>query len=128
MPVTHIMLGAKDKAKSVAFYEAALAPVGYKKMMEQETRAIFSCGEGQPPVIVGKPYEGEASFGNGTMIGFAAESRAKVRDAYEAGLKSGGKDDGKPGPRPNGPPNTYAAYLRDPAGNKIGFFCMKPGE
>ncbi|MFZ1988259.1 MAG: VOC family protein, partial [Alphaproteobacteria bacterium] len=84
---------------------------------------------GQPPLLIGKPYNGEpASVGNGMMVGFAAETRAKVRAAHEAGLKAGGKDDGAPGLRPQGPPNTYAAYLRDPAGNKIGFFCNKPSE
>jgi catechol 2,3-dioxygenase-like lactoylglutathione lyase family enzyme len=123
------MIGANDPAKSAAFYEATLAPVGYKKAFEMHGRVGLSCGEGQPPLLIGKPYNGEpASVGNGMMIGFAADSRAKVRDAYAAGLKAGGKDDGAPGLRPQGPPNTYAAYLRDPAGNKIGIFCSKPSE
>ena len=128
MPLTHIMIGAKDKDKSVVFYEAALGPVGYKKTMDMGTRALLSCGDGQPPLLVGKPFEGEATFGNGMMLGFAAESRARVRQAYEAGLKAGGKDEGAPGLRPNGPPNTYAAYLRDPTGNKIAILCNKPSE
>jgi len=129
MPLTHIMIGANDPAKSAAFYAAALAPCGYQKAFEAGGRVGFSCGEGQPPLLIGKPYDGgAATFGNGTMIGFRAESRADVRAAHEAGLKAGGKDDGAPGLRPAGPPNTYAAYLRDPSGNKIGIFCNKPGE
>ena len=122
--LTHITIGTKDKTTSAAFYEAALGPLGYAKAFEMPRWVGFSCGEGQPAVLVGDPWEGDASAGNGTMIGFAAESRATVRDAYAAGLAAGGKDDGEPGPRPQGPPNTYAAYLRDPTGNKIGIFCM----
>ncbi len=75
-------------------------------------------------MLVGDPFEGEASAANGLMLGFRADSRAKVREAYAAGMAAGGKDDGEPGLRPQGPPNTYAAYLRDPTGNKIGIFCM----
>ena len=129
MPITHIMIGANDVAKSAAFYEKALAPCGYKKAFEAGGRVGMSCGEGQPPLLIGKPGDGgAATFGNGSMLGFRAESRADVRAAHEAGLKAGGKDEGAPGLRPAGPPNTYAAYLRDPAGNKIGFFCNKPSE
>ena len=121
--LTHITIGAKDKARSGAFYEAALGPVGYVKAFEMPRWIGFSCGEGQPPILVGDPHEGDASAANGLMLGFRAETRAKVREAHAAGLAAGGVDDGAPGLRPQGPPNTYAAYLRDPAGNKIGIFC-----
>jgi catechol 2,3-dioxygenase-like lactoylglutathione lyase family enzyme len=128
MPLTHITIGAKDPKKSAAFYAAALGVVGYSQAFANDHWTGFSCGEGNPPLLVGKPYAGEAQAANGLMLGFAADSRAKVRDAHAAGLKAGGTDDGAPGLRPAGPPNTYAAYLRDPSGNKIGIFCNKPGE
>ena len=125
--LTHITIGAKDKAKSAAFYEATLAPLGYARAFEHDRFIGFTCGEGQPPVLVGIPFnDAPATGGNGLMIGFRADTRAKVGEAYAAGLKAGGADDGAPGPRPQGPPNTYAAYLRDPTGNKIGIFCMAP--
>jgi catechol 2,3-dioxygenase-like lactoylglutathione lyase family enzyme len=124
--IGHITIGAKDKAKSAAFYEAALGPLGYAKAMDNERWTGFSGGEGTPFVLVGHPHEGEATFGNGSMLGFHTDSRAKVKAAYEAGIAAGGKDEGAPGPRPAGPPNTYAAYLRDPTGNKLGFFTTVP--
>ena len=125
--LTHVTIGAVDKAKGAAFYEAVLGPLGYSKAFDLERWTGFSCGEGQPPVMVGMPFNNEpAAAANGLMIGFSADSRAKVREAYDAGLKAGGSCDGEPGVRPAGPPNTYAAYLRDPTGNKIGLFCMKP--
>ncbi len=120
--LTHITIGAKDKDQSAAFYSAVLGPLGYA-MQDLGRWALFSCGEGQPPVLVGPPHEGEAVGGNGLMIGFRGENPDKVGEAYAAGLTAGGTDEGAPGPRSGGPPGTYAAYLRDPTGNKIGLFC-----
>ena len=122
--ISHLMLGANDPAASAAFYEAVLGPLGYKRAFEMAGRVGFSCGEGAPPVIVGKPGDGgDASFGNGTMIGFRGQGPDVVQQSHAAGLAAGGQDEGAPGPRPMGPPGTYAAYLRDPSGNKIGIFC-----
>ncbi len=102
-----------------------LAPIGYTRAFEMGGRVGYSCGEGNPPLIVGKPGDGgEATCGNGTMIGFRGSDPETVQAAWNAGLASGGKDEGAPGPRPFGPPGTYAAYLRDPSGNKIGLFCQ----
>ncbi len=121
--ISHLMLGANDPEASAAFYEAVLAPLGYKRAFEMHGRVGFSTGDG-PPLIVGKPGDdGEASFGNGSMIGFRGKDPDTVQAAWNAGLATGGKDEGGPGPRPMGPPGTYAAYLRDPSGNKIGIFC-----
>ena len=122
--LTHLMLGANDPAASHAFYDAVLGPLGYKRAFEMGDRVGFSCGEGQPPLIVGKPGDGgTASFGNGAMIGFRGGDPETVQKAHAAGLAAGGKDEGAPGPRPFGPPGTYAAYLRDPSGNKIAILC-----
>ena len=51
-------------------------------------------------------------------VGFTAASPEEVDAFHAAGLAAGGKDEGQPGPR-NHLPGAYAAYLRDPAGNKI---------
>ena len=120
--LSHITIGAKDKDASARFYDAVLSPLGYS-MTDLGRWALFSAGEGQPPVLVGKPHEGEASYGNGLMLGFGGGDPDKIQAAHAAGVKAGGTDEGAPGPRPAGPPGTYAAYLRDPTGNKIGLFC-----
>ena len=57
------------------------------------------------------------------MIAFKANTKAEVDAAYEVGLKSGGTDEGKPGPRPTDSKTFYGAYMRDPVGNKICVFC-----
>ena len=122
--LTHMMLGAKDPKASADFFDAVLGALGHKRMFTMNDRYGWSAGEGTPPLIVGPPGDGaDACHGNGTMLGFRAATRDQVHAAHEAGLKAGGKDEGAPGPRPAGPPNTYAAYLRDPTGNKIAVIC-----
>ena len=64
------------------------------------------------------PGNGEAPSANGVTVGFAAASPEEVDAFHAAGLAAGGKDEGQPGPRSH-LPGAYAAYLRDPAGNKI---------
>lgn len=122
--ISHLMLGANDPAASATFYDAVLGPLGYKRAFEMGDRVGYSCGEGNPPLIVGPPGDGgAATFGNGAMIGFRGSDPETVQKAHAAGVAAGGADEGAPGPRPMGPPGTYAAYLRDPSGNKIGVFC-----
>ena len=60
------------------------------------------------------------------MIAFVAPSKDAVHKAYAAGIESGGKDEGAPGPRPADSTTFYGAYLRDPAGNKICVYAKGP--
>jgi catechol 2,3-dioxygenase-like lactoylglutathione lyase family enzyme len=52
-------------------------------------------------------------------VALQASGRAAVQAAYEAGLASGGSDDGPPGPRPQYGRRCFAAYLRDPDGLRV---------
>lgn len=49
----------------------------------------------------------------------AADNRDQVDAFHAAAMTHGGSDEGAPGPRPEYGPDWYAAYLRDPTGNKI---------
>ena len=62
----------------------------------------------------------EATFGNGTMITFTADSKERVINFYNLALKLGGKDEGSPGPRHQ---EDFYAYFRDLDGNKICIYC-----
>ena len=42
---------------------------------------------------------------------------------HECALRFGGMDEGPPGPRPRYGANYYAAYVRDPDGNKLQAVC-----
>ena len=114
---SHACLGATDLAVSTAFYNAALAPLGIKNMGPFGD-ACTLYGKTKPAFLVLKPGNGEAPSGNGVTIGFAAASPAEVDAFHAAGLTAGGSDEGAPGARAH-LPGAYAAYLRDPAGNKV---------
>lgn len=113
---SHAMVGAKDIPTSAAFYDAALGALGVKNLGPFGTWILY--GKDKPAFIITPPGNGEAPSSNGVTIGFAAASTAEVDAFHAAGLSAGGTDEGAAGPRGH-LPGAYAAYLRDPAGNKV---------
>jgi catechol 2,3-dioxygenase-like lactoylglutathione lyase family enzyme len=114
---SHTTVGATDLGASTRFYDAALAPLGVQNMGPFGDRVMLY-GRDKPAFLVLKPGNGEAPSSNGVTIGFAAADEAAVAAFHAAGLANGGTCEGAPGPRSH-LPGAYAAYLRDPAGNKI---------
>ena len=114
---SHACVGASDLAKSTEFYDAALAPLGVKNM-GPFGESVVLYGKDKPALLVLAPGNGDAPSSNGVTIGFAAATTADVDAFHSAGLAAGGTDEGAAGPR-NHLPGAYAAYLRDPAGNKV---------
>jgi catechol 2,3-dioxygenase-like lactoylglutathione lyase family enzyme len=105
----HIGIRVSDIGRATAFYDSALAPLGL----------VRSAGGGYGPQ--GQPafWLAVTATGGGAHIAFAATSRAAVDAFHQAGLAAGGRDNGKPGPRPDYGPGYYAAFLIDPDGNNI---------
>ena len=122
---THVAVGTNDLAKARAFYDAALAPLGYKRIKDLGDRG--SCwGQNAEEFMVLTPADGKpASFANGGTVSFVAPSRAAVAAFHRAALAAGGKDEGAVGPRGFWP-NAYAGYCRDLDGNKLAAYCRKP--
>ena len=114
---SHVFLGANDMAASTKFYDAALAPLGVKNLGPFGNGWVLY-GKDKPAFVIAKPGNGDASSSNGATVGFAAKTTADVDAFYAAGLANGGADEGAAGPRSH-LPGAYAAYLRDPAGNKV---------
>lgn len=116
---THIMVGANDPDKSIAFYDAALGALGIKGQRMGD-RAFYGSMGGSGAFGVAKPRDGgDATFANGGTIGFKASSQEQVDAFHAAGCENGGTCEGEPGPRSGAPGNPYGAYLRDPDGNKV---------
>lgn len=114
---SHASLGASDLATSIRFYDAALSPLGIVNLgLFGENTVLY--GKSKPALLVLRPGNGEIPSSNGVTLGFAAPSKNEVDAFHAGGLAAGGVDEGAPGPRGH-LPNAYAAYLRDPAGNKI---------
>ncbi|WP_118133392.1 VOC family protein [Oceanicella sp. SM1341] len=123
---SHVMIGARDVPRMVAFYDRVLAHVGLRRSTPADASdpagALWQ-GEGRwPQFALRPPFDGRpASAGNGVQIGFRCPGPEAVRAAWEEGLALGGTDEGAPGPRPRYAPDFHAAYLRDPEGNKLCF-------
>ena len=117
---SHVMLGANDIEASKKFYYAVLGALGCKPgVIDDKGRCFYFTKTGV--FALSKPLDNNpACNGNGSTIGFAAES-SEVADAWhEAGLANGGVAcEDPPGVREGSTGKMYLAYLRDPAGNKI---------
>ena len=96
--MSHVSIGTAHYDRALEFYDAVLATLGAKRMMEHPGAAAY--GKRYPEFWVQTPIDGRpASVGNGTHIGFLAENRAQVEAFYAAALAAGARGDGAPGPR-----------------------------
>jgi len=118
--IHHVSLGVTDLARATAFYDAVLAPLGYRRTFEVEGVAI-AYGEKSPEFWIGGAVDSSrpVSAGNGTHVAFAAPSPEAISQFHAAALENGGVDEGAPGPRPEYGPDYHGAFVRDPDGNKI---------
>jgi catechol 2,3-dioxygenase-like lactoylglutathione lyase family enzyme len=117
---SHIMVGANDINESKIFYDAILGALGHEPgVIDEKGRCFYYTKHGIFSVSI--PIDGEAAgHGNGSTIGFSAESAVMADAWHAAGLAAGGTAvEEPPGPRQSGAGIIYLAYLRDPAGNKI---------
>jgi len=113
----HVSVGTNDLERAIAFYDACLIPIGYRRTFTEAFGAAW--GVQFPTFWVNLPFDQNlATVGNGTHVAIIAASEADVRRFYEAALENGGTDDGKPGLRDYFD-GYYAAFVRDPDGNKI---------
>jgi|tagenome__1003787_1003787.scaffolds.fasta_scaffold20789426_2 catechol 2,3-dioxygenase-like lactoylglutathione lyase family enzyme len=112
----HISLRVQDHSRAVAFYRAALAPLGYRVLMEYPGAA--GLGAGMPDfwlMTTEQPI-------NPTHVAFSAD-RATVDAFHAAALAAGGSDNGPPGLRSDYHPHYYGAFVRDPEGNNVEVVC-----
>ncbi len=123
--ISHITLGTNNKERSAEFYDAVLGALGFSRLPKPPEKPLAYEKEGKLPIIyIYPPEDGRpATWGNGTHIAIIADSRSQVHDFHKQALKFGGMCEGKPGPRPHYGSNYYAAYVRDPDGNKLQAVC-----
>ena len=118
----HISLGVSDFARSRAFYDRALAPLGLKVLMGDEA-TYGGYGDSRPFFWIGR-LEGEPSAR--AHVAFTAPNRATVDAFYGAAIAAGGRDNGGPGLRPQYHPDYYGAFVLDPDGHNIEAVCHTP--
>ena len=123
--IDHVGIEVSNYQKAKQFYENALAPIGYKLIMEVEGFAGFGLDLSEGPIATLWLHKGNnPSFK--THIAFTAKNRAEVDEFYNAAIKAGGRDNGKPGIREYYHPNYYGAFVHDPDGHNIEVVCHQP--
>lgn len=121
----HVSFAVSDLARSAAFYDAALAPLGYARVWAdirpgEPNQAIgYGRSGGQDKFAIKLRPDMSPPPASGFHLAFAASSRAAVDAFHEASLAAGGLDNGAPGPRPAYGPGYYAAFVIDPDGYHV---------
>lgn len=124
---SHIMVGVTDFDRAMAFYRPVLDAlrVAFRFIEPDRPWAGWQSSPGPRPLfLIGRPYDQEPHApGNGQMVAFMAPTRATVEAVHALALAHGGSCEGAPGLRPEYHPHYYAAYFRDPDGNKLCVVC-----
>ncbi|GLS20899.1 lactoylglutathione lyase [Labrys miyagiensis] len=131
--LSYVDYGTNDLARAIAFYTAALTPLGMARCVTNDPEwDKVSAGWGlyeddgrrELAFWIGLPFDQrKASVGNGSMVAFQAPSWQAVDDFHAAALAHGGISDGAPGLRLHYSPDFYVAYVRDLDGNKLAAVC-----
>jgi catechol 2,3-dioxygenase-like lactoylglutathione lyase family enzyme len=131
--LSYVYFGTNDLARAIVFYDAILSPLGMSRCITGDPEwdrtsagwGIYEDGGARELAFwIGTPFDHQsATVGNGSMVAFSAGSRQQVDAFHAAALEHGGTCDGPPGLRLNYAPDFYAAYVRDPDGNKIAAVC-----
>lgn len=117
--IAYVCLGTTDLERATAYYNALLAPMGGKMLMDFGRGRAWGTDPSKPMLSVIRPFDGAApSPGNGMMTALYCSSKAQVDSQYALALQLGGTDEGPAGPRGEG---FYAGYFRDLDGNKLCF-------
>jgi catechol 2,3-dioxygenase-like lactoylglutathione lyase family enzyme len=111
--IDHVNIPVAELDRARRFYEAVLAPLGYRPIV-QDGRAFgfgrsnwnFGVLETPPPFPT-------------LHLAFVADSRQQVDDFFAVALREGALSNGDPGLRDLYHPRYYAAFVLDPDGHNI---------
>jgi catechol 2,3-dioxygenase-like lactoylglutathione lyase family enzyme len=124
--IAYSTLGVNDMARATRFYDAVFAPLGAARDTTSATWTGYVRAGDRGRFFLTRPFDRQpATSGNGVMLAFLAEDRAAIDAFHAAALANGGADEGPPGVREGMNPVFYAAYVRDPDGNKLCAFVRK---
>jgi catechol 2,3-dioxygenase-like lactoylglutathione lyase family enzyme len=116
--IDHVSIAVRDLAASARFYAEVLATLGYEKLADRP--ATIGFGKKYPEFWLNErrnmtPVDADT----GAHVCLRASSVEAVQAFHAAAIKAGGTSDGAPGPRSGQIGGYYAAFIRDPEGNKI---------
>jgi catechol 2,3-dioxygenase-like lactoylglutathione lyase family enzyme len=121
--IGYVTIGTKDPKKAADFYDKIAAELGAVRFMDNDRIIAWGKRGGTAGLCLARPFDGKPmTVGNGVMAAFLAKDKAQVDRIHQLALSLGGTCEGPPGPR--GSSGFYAAYFRDPEGNKLNAYVM----
>jgi catechol 2,3-dioxygenase-like lactoylglutathione lyase family enzyme len=125
----HVSITVSDTLAAERFYDAIMKALGVIKVGSRENWLGYGerAEAAHPERVFMAIYKGpKPEEGSRRHWCFKAKSRTEVDAFWKAGIAAGGSDDGPPGLR-NYHASYYAAFLRDPDGNRVEAVCNYPG-
>ncbi len=122
--IDHFGFQCADLAASAAFYDAVLAPLGGKRIMDFGVAIGYGTGD-HPDFWIGAQETGRGF--RESHIAFAAPSRAAVRAFFDAAIDRGAEILHEPRVWPEYHPAYFGGFVRDPDGNNVEAVCHLPG-
>jgi catechol 2,3-dioxygenase-like lactoylglutathione lyase family enzyme len=123
----HVSITVTDMARAARFYDAIMAALGVPCVAREDDRLGYG--------VRNTPHDDAHTYfsvrPSASVVPdrrhwcFRAPSRAAVDAFHTAGIAAGGADDGAPGLRADYHPGYYAAFLKDPDGNRVEAVCHR---
>jgi catechol 2,3-dioxygenase-like lactoylglutathione lyase family enzyme len=118
----HLSIQCSDLAASAHFYDAVLAPLGGRRVMD--FGEVVGYGTDFPDFWLGGHQTGEGF--RESHIAFSAPSREAVHAFFDAAVAGGAEVLHAPRVWPEYHENYYGAFVRDPDGNNVEAVCHVP--
>jgi len=116
--IDHVSAAVRDLDKAGRFYQAVLGAVGYQTLVVRPHTIGF--GKTYPEFWINRRANmAPIADDGGAHVGLRVRTPALVDAFHAAALGNGGLCDGAPGLRPEFGAGYYAAFIRDPDGNRI---------
>ncbi len=116
--IDHLSLAVRDLSASDRFFSVVLETLGYRRLVARAETVGF--GKSYPEIwLNARPDMAAVPAGAGWHVCLRAPDEAAVRAFHAAALAAGGADEGAPGPRTGAQTSYYAAFVRDPDGNRL---------
>ncbi|ASW02432.1 VOC family protein [Paraburkholderia aromaticivorans] len=122
----HVSIGVPDLDAARPFYDSIMKALGATKVYDRTNALGYGdrCTSDDTKSTFLAVYLDLSRIDmNKRHWCFKAMSREQVDEFFSAGLAAGGRSDGEPGLRPHYHSNYYAAFLFDPAGNRVEAVC-----
>jgi len=110
----HVLLEVSDLERSALFYDALLAPLGWRRHHEED--GTIGWGIAKPVFFVSSHHAPQPGFG---LLSFSGLGIVAVKAAWEGGVRGGGETVAEPGERRSQASGSFSAFLKDPDGYEI---------